>query len=311
VLALGNAAPSALADYGRGGADPDRFVPDPWAPGALDLPKGDRPVLLMGTGLTAVDVVMALRHRGHGGAIHAVSRHGLLPQAHAADPVAAAPPDFEWPGQRATAIGLLRQIRAAARRGGWRPVLDSLRPRVQEVWKALPLSERRRFLRHLRPYWDVHRHRMPAEVAATIEGMVACGRLRVTAGRVQAFAHDVDGVRVTIAPRGAAARAPLVVGHVIDCTGPASLSCGRDPLVGGLLRDGLARLDALGLGLDAGPDGTVIGADGQASGWLSAVGPLLKGTLWETTSVPEIRGQARAAARAALANTSSGRSQVA
>ena len=277
----------------------DRFVPDPWAPGALDLPKGDRPVLLLGTGLTAVDVVMALRHRGHGGAIHAVSRHGLLPQAHAADPVAAAGPDFEWLGPTATAMRLLSQVRAAARRGGWRPVLDSLRPRVQELWKALPLCERRRFLRHLRPYWDVHRHRMPAEVASTIEGMVACGRLRVSAGRVRAFARDVDGVRAIIAPRGADARTALVVGHVIDCTGPAALSGGCDPLVGGLLRDGLARLDPLGLGLDVGSDGTVIEADGQASGWLSAVGPAPRGTLWETTSVPEIRLQARAAARRA------------
>jgi uncharacterized NAD(P)/FAD-binding protein YdhS len=292
VLATGYAPPAALAAHRREDVDPERLVTDPWAPGALDLAHGDRSVLVLGTGLTAVDVVLALRHRGHGGVIYGLSRHGLLPRPHAG--TGPAPAAVSWHLETPTALHLLQHARTAARRHDWRSVLDSVRPHAQGLWRALPLEERRRFLRHLRSYWDVHRHRLPPTAADVVQGMVDCGRLRVRAGRVESLARDVDGVRVTIVERGQSARSTLVVGHVIDCTGPGPLAGTKDPLLRGLLEDGLARLDSLGLGLDADADGALIGRDGLPSRWLYAVGPLLKGTCWETTSVPEIREQARA-----------------
>lgn len=309
VMALGNPPPSGLAGRTLGGADPERFVADPWTPGALDLPNADRPVLLMGTGLTAADVALALRDRGHWGTVHAVSRRGLLPQAHASE--ARGPAVLpSWDLRSPTCLGLLRQVREAAGRHEWRAVVDSLRPHVPGIWRAFPAAERRRFLTHLRPYWDVHRHRLPPEAARVIGGMVLCGRLRVAAGRVEAFSRDAGGVRVTLVARGSGERSCFVVGHVIDCTGPAPYRASANSLVRALVTQGLARLDPLGLGLDAREDGTLIGGDGRPSAWLSAVGPLLKGALWETTAVPEIRLQARAAAAAILGGMASTRPRI-
>jgi len=78
-----------------------------------------------------------------------------------------------------------------------------------------------------------------------------------------------------------------------NCTCPAcDLSTVGDPLLEDLFASGLARPDSLRLGLDVAPDGSVINSEGRISGRVFAVGPLRRGALWETTAVPEIRGQA-------------------
>ena len=86
IFAPGTAwAPDALATS-------DRFVADPWAPGALDAARHvDGDVLLVGTGLTMVDVALTLARPGR--TLHAVSRRGRVPAAHTtkAKPPAPAP----------------------------------------------------------------------------------------------------------------------------------------------------------------------------------------------------------------------------
>lgn len=89
VLALGHPAPSAPARLDAAAARTGAYIADPWRPGVLEsLPEG--PVLLIGTGLTAVDVALTLAHAGRGD-LTAVSRHGLLPQAHRRPPAAGVP----------------------------------------------------------------------------------------------------------------------------------------------------------------------------------------------------------------------------
>ncbi|MGA8112191.1 MAG: FAD/NAD(P)-binding protein [Actinocatenispora sp.] len=292
VLALGHqqpATPPAVADAGLAGDA--SYVSDPWAPGALDRLPAGAPVLLLGTGLTAVDAAMSIRRRDPDVAIYAVSRHGLLPTAHG-DALPPVPPTFPPP---TTARGLLRMVRwAAVEHGAWQPVVDGLRLDAERYWAALPEVERRRFLRHVNRHWQVRRHRMAPIVADTVTAMREAGTLTVLAGRLQAVAPVGRRVEAVIgSPDG-----PLIVhcGTIVNCTGPGTAATGTDPLVGFLRAAGLARLDALAVGFDVAEDGALLDADGRRSGPLWTIGPLRMGTLWETTAVPEIRAQAAALA---------------
>lgn len=302
VLAIGNFPPGnpAIADPSWYGSW--RYAKDPWAPGALEVePDGD--VLLLGTGLTMIDIAVALKEKGHRGVVHAISRRGLLPQPHRVSmlppPPHARPGALdEWPR---TARGLLRalraEIRTAAAKGiDWREVVTSLRHDTPALWRSLAEIERERFLRHLRPYWETHRHRAAPEAATTIAELVARTELVIHAGRVLSFHEDTTGVDVRIAVRGAGERT-IRVARVVNCTGPETdLRRVDDPFVRRLVADGLVRPDALGLGLDTRPDGAIVGDDGRVTERLWLVGPLRKGQLWENTAVPELRAEARAMA---------------
>jgi uncharacterized NAD(P)/FAD-binding protein YdhS len=299
VLAIGNFPPGLP---GAGFAAGPRYVPDPWAPGALEGIRPDEDVLLVGTGLTALDVALQLVRAGHRGVIHAISRRGLLPAAHRAERL------FEAYAFRrplpARLSGLVRAVRAelaeaAAAGADWRVVLDALRPRLQGLWQGLDPAERRRFLRHLRPYWEAHRHRAPEATAGAIAKLASEGRFVRHAGRILGYESAADGVRVRFAPRGARSPAPqtLEVGHVLNCTGPQTdFGVNRHPLIAHLRAQGAIRPDALGLGIEVTPAGAVLDARGQASGVLFTLGSPMKGALWETTAVPELRQQAAALA---------------
>ena len=300
VLAIGNYPPSDPSAADSALAESIRYARDPWARDALEMDR-DEDVLLVGTGLTMCDVALALRDADHRGRIHAVSRRGLLPQPHR---VSAKPPPHldrpqtidEWPG---TALGMLRGLRSEVRekaRGAvdWREVVTSIRHDTPALWQRLDTVERRRFLDHLRPYWETHRHRSSPETALGVAELIEAGRLDVIAGRLERLSDDVDAVLATFVRRGARSAESLRVGKVINCTGPdTDLARVRDPLVAALRRDGLIRPDELGLGLDSDEDGRLIAADGRASSRLSLVGPLRKGRLWENTAVPELRVEAR------------------
>jgi uncharacterized NAD(P)/FAD-binding protein YdhS len=259
-------------------------------------------VLLVGTGLTMVDTVLSLAERNHEGRIHALSRHGLLPHVHRPGVAVGRSVEFPQPLRiRAILRALRREARSAREVADWRGVVDALRPRTASLWRDLPEPERRRFLRHLRSFWDVHRHRMAPGVYETLEQLQRAGLLRVHAARVRSF-RLMDGgwVEARVRPRGLAREVTFRVQHVINCTGPdASIARGH-PLLRGLLEAGLVRADALGLGLATDADGALLDAEGRASGVLFTLGPLRRGDLWESTAIPEIRVQALALARRLL-----------
>jgi uncharacterized NAD(P)/FAD-binding protein YdhS len=300
LLAIGNYPPSDPPLPHARLASSVRYARDPWSRDALEVdPAAD--VLLLGTGLTMCDIALALRDRDHKGRIHAVSRRGLLPQPHrvsAAPPPHLDPPEAldEWPD---TALGMLRGLRREARAKArenvdWREVVTSIRHDTPALWQRLDASERERFLRHLRPYWETHRHRSSPETAHGVETMIEEGRLEVIAGRLVGAIDDGAGVEVEIARRGRIEEVEaLRVGKVVNCTGPdTDLARVRDPLVSALRSRGLVRPDGLGLGLDSDEDGRVLTVEGRPSTRLYLVGPLRKGRLWENTAVPELRIEA-------------------
>jgi len=294
VIALGNFPPGDLRLPGRT-PHSQRYVSNPWKSSALGDVAEEKSVLLVGSGLTSVDVAITLRERGFRGIIHVLSRRGLLPQTHKA--TAIWPPFWDEQSSR-TVRGLLRLIRTqveAAEGGGsgWRAVIDSLRPFTQEIWRSLSFKERRRFLRHVRPYWDVHRHRIAPAIGARLNAQIQNGQIKTHAGRISAYAEDMDGVEVTYRDRESGHVERLRVHRVINCTGPES-DCRKmdDLLMTDLMRQKLARPDPLFLGLDVSRDGALIDAHGEVSQVLYAIGPVRKGSLWETIAVPELRVQA-------------------
>jgi uncharacterized NAD(P)/FAD-binding protein YdhS len=293
VLALGNFPPADLQIPGKTTGS-SRYVANPWSGNSFAAAANDKSVLLIGSGLTSVDVTLELRARGFEGTIHVLSRRGLLPQRHAAVPF----PTFPTENTPHTVRGLLRlirgQVKKAEQRGSnWRAVVDSLRPVTQQIWRSLPLVEQRRFLRHLRSYWDVHRHRIAERIADQLTLQLRNGQIQTHAGRITEYRECADGVEVTYRERKSGQLMKLLVDRVVNCTGPEGdyrrVSC---PLVMELMERKLARPDALAMGLDIADDGAVLDSQGSPSSFLYALGPLRKGKLWESVAVPELRIQA-------------------
>ena len=262
----------------------------------------DDTVLLIGTGLTSVDMLVSLTRSGHRGQIHAVSRHGLWPLPHAA---VAEWPDFlpeALPRRTAELMSIVRKEMATAAAQGvaWPAVVNALRRRTAAAWQALPAAEQRRFLRHVRPWWEVARHRMPSTASALVGELGEAGRLTTHRGRLHAI---VDAGTALVVEIGVHAAPPVTVraARVVNCA--AAESNHRrltDPLVRSLLARGLVHPDPLHLGLATDEQGRLEGVHGPSPHALYTLGPCRKGTLWETTAVPEIREQAAALAAVLL-----------
>jgi len=294
VLATGNAPPSNDRLPDPSFAHHPAYIRDPWVAGALNPIGPDEAVLLLGTGLTMIDVMASLDTAGHRGPVLALSRRGLLPRAHA--PVAAGPPGWSRLPGEPLSRGLRRFRSEFASAQDWRAPFDALRPGTHDLWRGMTQAERRRFLRHMRPWWDVHRHRLAPAMAVRLEAWLA-GRLTVAAGRLETLQPDRQDVRAVWRRKGEQAREQGVFAHVVNCTGPqGDPNQSRDPLIQQLLQDGRARADPLGLGLDVTEDARLIGGDGLPHPRLFAIGPAARGALWEVTAVPDIRLQARSLA---------------
>ncbi|MBO2448208.1 FAD/NAD(P)-binding protein [Actinomadura barringtoniae] len=294
VLATGNRAPGNLP-----GAHGPRHIADPWAPGALDGVGDGSPVMVVGTGLTMIDLAVTLTKAHPDTVVHAVSRHGLLPRRHRCPGVPLA--ELELPDQL-TLAGLMRAVRKTieANDGEWRGVVDALRPHVPGIWEAFSLKDKERFLRHVGRLWEVHRHRIPPATAERIDRLQASGRLRITRGRVQNVETNDDD-RLTVRLDDGKA---LQSGWLINGTGP---SHSPDPFYARLIAAGIARPGPLGLGIDADLDGAVLDERGEPHRTLFTLGPTLRGRRYETTAIPEIRAQAAVVAKRLDESALSGR----
>ena len=132
-------------------------------------------------------------------------------------------------------------------------------------------------MRHLRPFWEVHRHRASPETGAAIAKVLQTGWLTVYGGRILGARVVGEEVDVTIRLRATGEPRTFRVGAVINCTGPATdVRTAGDPLLDALFHWGQARPDPLGLGIQVAEDGAVIGHRGEPSRVLFYVGPLLR-----------------------------------
>ncbi|WP_240623325.1 FAD/NAD(P)-binding protein [Brevundimonas lutea] len=282
VLATGNPPPRTA----RPGQDPNLIIADPWAPGALDVVRPSDEVVIVGSGLTMIDVMLMLEDRGWLGRALVISRRGLMPRPHDANQPRVEP--------RAVAPGPLSTRLATERRHvraeGWGVTMDRLRSLNARLWGELTGAERSRFLRHLRPWWDVHRHRIAPEPARRIEALMAEDRLVVRAGRLETVEARRGGLEVRWRPRGHTASQTRPTDRLIDCTGPGhDPTRSAEPFTRALIAQGLARPDPLRLGLDVDAEGRLIDARGRASDRIFVLGPPALAAFWETVAVPDIR----------------------
>ena len=298
VLALGALPPQPLPGVSADALASGRYVVDPWqllaTVGQLQPPP--RKVVLLGLGLTAVDILLELSAQWPQTEFIAISRHGLLPEAHLH--AAAAPADdsaelieamhdapeiHRW-------MHLLREA-IAQEDNEWRTVVDSLRPHVPSLWAELSLEQRARFMRHARWAWERVRHRMPPQVHAAIAALEQSGRLHRQRGRMQSVNVIGDSLQLSLSHAGETHMlgADLVIQTVGLDTDVRRTS---HRLISQLLTNAHIAADPLGLGVQAGTDGR-LQHDGQQWPHLFAIGSLLRGTLWESTAMPEIRQQAR------------------
>lgn len=290
VLAIGNQEPAPLRAFTDAGS---HYIANPWGSQARaavrDLAESGGAALLVGTGLTMVDLVLSLEAAGHDGRVVAISRRGQMPRSHADfEPV---PVDLgELP--EGSLRELSRWLRRRAAEVGWRAAIDSLRPHSHPLWQRLSPQQQRRFLRHARPWWDVHRHRIAPEVAQIIARLIADGFLEVAAGRIVSASGRDGAIDVTIRRRGAEADRTERFAYVFNCTGPLqAINRTRDPMLRTLLDAGEVRPDELEMGIDVDDRSRAEGSDR-----LWALGPLTKGRYWEIVAVPDIREQAAAVA---------------
>lgn len=300
VLAMGNERPAGFPGCAEL-RDHPAWVGNPWQAWENRLPASDGTVVLLGTGLTTVDAIITLRTLGWHGVVHAVSRNGWLPQSHFRG---IEYPDFPPPGVNLVALGLkellalIEQYCARLRELGANPaiVVDRLRPHTQRIWQSFTLEERREFVRRHAARWSVLRHRIPPEIHAQVTTAQLTGQLQVHAAGIEGVEAEGNQVRVNLS-----GGKTLTGNLVINATGPQTrFSDTSSVLLRNLLRRGLVAPDDMDMGVRVKPDHTVIGSDGKRSKFMLALGPLLRGTLWESIAVPELRDQARRVAETLL-----------
>jgi uncharacterized NAD(P)/FAD-binding protein YdhS len=251
-------------------------------------------VLVIGTGLTMIDAVLELERQGNATAIHAISRNGLVPRPYkAASPVQ--PPELdELPDsdlQRSVRIFRRALARHAKEGGDWRDLFAALRPATPSLWQEMSSNDRKRFLRFISPFWEVHRHQCAPETYARFKGLIDSGKLDLQRGTIVSVENKAGRLRLGLAPRNRAAVTRwLDADHIVDATGPArDISTVQHPLIGNLLRRGFLVPDEHRLGAQIHPDYRAVQRNGLPLEWLFVTGPMLRARYFEATAVPELR----------------------
>jgi uncharacterized NAD(P)/FAD-binding protein YdhS len=305
ILALGNPA-APLPPWAAAVRDHRAYRHDPW-----ELPKtltAEHSVLIVGNGLTMADTALALTHdTSRAPALHTISRRGLVPLPQTTFHPSALRGDGEAVLACADSIrkvlAVTRELtREVENRGGdWREVVTFIRHLAPALWRRLPLPERRRFVRHLQVHWDVHRHRLPPQLGASIAHLRRSGKLQVNAGRIDTVTAVGDRLRVSWRPRGGAGNgvgggdpmATLTVDLLVNATGPHYvLKHSVDPLLNSLRTAGLVSEDAISLGLRTARYGECVDVRGSLSEHLYYLGPMLRADHWEATAATELRNHA-------------------
>lgn len=308
VLATGNEPPADLPGTASVAAH-SGWCANPWLDWSAQLPPPTETIALLGTGLTTVDAIVTLLAHDWQGRIVAISRHGLLPQSHfkGVDDPHFPPADTDLATLGLARLAELMEANCERlRREGRNPamIVDKLRPHTQRIWQAFSDRERHEFIAQYAARWNVVRHRIAPSVHQEVNAAVSTGRVNLVRGSIVGL-RPAD-TRIAVDLRHADGTTSSVeAALVVNCTGPHTrFSATRSTLLQALLAQGLAQADSMDMGIKVDADLTVVQRDGSRSPILTATGPLLRGTLWESIAVPELRGQALRVAQTLLGHFS-------
>ncbi|MES2013253.1 MAG: FAD/NAD(P)-binding protein [Pseudomonadota bacterium] len=275
----------------------DAYISNPWNFTALDRITHHHPVLILGTGHTAIDALFRLTSSNDKRKVILLSRRGLLPQGHrftSKPPMTGNFPAYLEKTSN-TVLAHMQAIRKEvkvreAAGGNWRDVINELRPHTPDIWHKLPLTERRKFLTRVAAFWDIHRHRLAPSADQRLKKMLDSGQVKIVTGKVLRYEKQTDSVLVTIRQKQNNAKIALSVEAVVNCTGPNyDITTLTQPLLVQLQNEGYLKQDPLKIGLELDDQYQVINQDGQSVQQLFYVGPMLKAKYWEAIAVPELR----------------------
>jgi uncharacterized NAD(P)/FAD-binding protein YdhS len=296
VLALGNFLPGDIPIKNSDFYKSSLYQGNPWNRQWTKALKSSDDILFLGSGLTTIDQVINLVNDGHEGTIYIMSRRGFLPQPHRRYNAMEIPTLPVYLG--ITALEVFRLVRAqlkqfASEERDWRNVIDHIRTQVPQIWSYLPMEERKGFLRHIRPFWEIHRHRIPEVSHEIIQENIMSEKIKVLAGRLTDIIQEQNRAKVLLRVRGKQEEKILAVDKVVNCTGPQTDFRKIDqPLIQNLKEKGWLKTDELKLGLEVNAEGQLIGESGQVIQNIFAIGSLKKAVMWECTALREISLQA-------------------
>lgn len=307
VLATGNEIPGDPSVKNTSFLKSPNYFNNPWSEDAVSFLPKNKTILIIGTGLTMVDTVLGLKEKNFDGKIIALSPRGFKILPHRKHhPQRLILDELEPPYDLNTVFRLFyKHVRMARTHGqSGETVVDAVRSKTQEIWQHLSLSDKKKFMTHLRHMWGLARHRLPGHIHNQVEGLINESKLEVIAGKISDIIEDDFGIHITINRRADQQNFTLNVARVINCTGPQTdIRKQKGKLYLNLIAKKLITPDEMNLGIHATADGRVIEATGTAGNRIFTLGSLLKGRLWESTAVPELRTQAKKVADLLLSSS--------
>ncbi|MEU6384556.1 FAD/NAD(P)-binding protein [Streptomyces bauhiniae] len=302
VLATGHLAP-VQAPFHHRVKDSARFLADPYALGAQDWFQAvgaEETVLVTGSALSAFDTVVSLVHAGHRGQILICSRgghlHGTYPADHEHDIWQAARPAFLNAGELTPEVvveGIRAEYARLREEHGVEPgsPLEAVFPeRVMKAWEPYVIELISRMdAGDVRMLLDRYKSLIVTSRTSTVQeiGGVVRSRMRgyngapktveVIGAGVQDMRPIEDGTKIRVVFDG---RPDIVVDRVVNCLGNKTDYERPDhPLWNGLVNGhGYARPQtSTHRGVEVGPHGELIAADGTTAAGLFGVGPMRQG----------------------------------
>ncbi len=303
VIATGNTIPLPPALRDMTYTQHPSYHNNPWEKATNQFIRRNDDILLIGTGLTTVDHLLDLYHQDHKGNIYALSRNGYLPFTHYPCSRHQQYPDYTHELIATSDISkiysIIRQhIRKGIKAGiDWRIVLDTIRPTLPKIWNSLPLEQKKQFHKRLHALWNVARHRIPVLCADIIHSMKEKKQLRILGGRIAEIRNTGNEFEVTYTSRKSGLQETIRVQKIINCSGPPFPAHDNSPLFKNLRERSMLCPDELGIGWNATADGRIMNREQEIITGLYTIGSGLKGILFESTALPELRQQAYALAQ--------------
>lgn len=297
VIASGNQIPKNPGIKNADFYQSENYFQNPWKIDSVQNINSTLPILIIGNGLTMVDTVISLLEQGFKNDIYSISPNGfnILPHRHNGLKYTKLTEELRDDMKLYDLFKLVHKHIKTVREYGAtaEPVIDSLRPFTQEIWKRFSVEEKRIFMSRFRHLWGVARHRIPIHSHDKLQQLRINGKLKINSGRLLNFTENGDGITVDYYDKKDHQEKQIKVSRIINCTGPdTNLNHIENSFLKNCLLKGILKQDDLKLGILADSKTfQVIDMDGKPHSNLFTLGSNLKGELWESTAVNELRSQ--------------------